>query len=189
MKYNFLNLLDDYLDAVRKTERNITEIEDWIDRPKPTVDVEPPTLPDRRDMLGRLDRLMELIPLILQTDSTRVITLLIQDPDVKAEIPGVEETQHILSHHGQDERKIEQLRIIESGIVSQVSGLLKNMKDKTGHGKRLLESTSIVFGSNLGNANSHAAHNLPSLFAGGGFNHGSYWPTINTTIQNSVISS
>lgn len=34
--------------------------------------------------------------------------------------------------------------------------------------------TSIVFGSNLGNANSHDAHNLPIMLAGGGFNHGTY---------------
>ena len=36
----------------------------------------------------------------------------------------------------------------------------------------MLDNTIILFGSNLGNANSHDWHNLPILLAGGGFRHG-----------------
>ena len=32
----------------------------------------------------------------------------------------------------------------------------------------------MLFGSNLGNANSHVATNLPILVAGGGFRHGQH---------------
>ncbi len=32
----------------------------------------------------------------------------------------------------------------------------------------------VLFGSNLGNANSHDWHNLPILLAGGGFRHGQH---------------
>jgi len=32
----------------------------------------------------------------------------------------------------------------------------------------------VLFGSNLGNANSHDTRNLPILLAGGGFKHGSH---------------
>jgi hypothetical protein len=32
----------------------------------------------------------------------------------------------------------------------------------------------VLFGSNLGNANAHDWRNLPVVFAGGGFKHGSY---------------
>jgi hypothetical protein len=32
----------------------------------------------------------------------------------------------------------------------------------------------VLFGSNLGNANSHDWRNLPVLLAGGGFKHGSH---------------
>ena len=38
----------------------------------------------------------------------------------------------------------------------------------------LLDQTQILFGSNLGNANSHNAENLPILIAGGGFTHGNH---------------
>ena len=42
------------------------------------------------------------------------------------------------------------------------------------NGQPLLEHTSILYGSNLGNASSHSWRNLPILVAGGGYRHGSY---------------
>jgi hypothetical protein len=39
---------------------------------------------------------------------------------------------------------------------------------------RLLDRTSVLFGSNLGNANAHDPSNLPIILAGGGYDHGRY---------------
>ena len=52
--------------------------------------------------------------------------------------------------------------------------LLRGLKSKTEAGSTLLDSTSVLFGSNLGNANAHTARNLPIFLAGGGFEHGQY---------------
>ncbi|MDB6120144.1 MAG: hypothetical protein JWO08_3925, partial [Verrucomicrobiaceae bacterium] len=41
-------------------------------------------------------------------------------------------------------------------------------------GDTLLDRTMILYGSNLGNANTHVTTNLPTLFAGGGFKHGQH---------------
>lgn len=38
----------------------------------------------------------------------------------------------------------------------------------------MLENTVMVFGSNLGNSNSHDRKNLPLLLSGGGFKHGQH---------------
>jgi len=38
----------------------------------------------------------------------------------------------------------------------------------------LLDRTMVLYGSNLGNANTHVTTNLPVLLAGGGFNHGQH---------------
>jgi hypothetical protein len=38
----------------------------------------------------------------------------------------------------------------------------------------MLDNTMVLFGSNLGNANSHDWRNLPILLAGGGFRHGQH---------------
>ncbi len=42
------------------------------------------------------------------------------------------------------------------------------------NGNSLLDQTSVLFGSNLGNASSHDWHNLPIILAGGRFKHGSH---------------
>ncbi len=52
--------------------------------------------------------------------------------------------------------------------------LLSNLKDNRELGASLLDNTSILFGSNLGNANAHHARNLPIFLAGGGYDHGRY---------------
>ena len=38
----------------------------------------------------------------------------------------------------------------------------------------MLDRTMILYGSNLGDANTHVTTNLPTLFAGGGFKHGQH---------------
>jgi hypothetical protein len=40
--------------------------------------------------------------------------------------------------------------------------------------ERLLDRTMILFGSNMGDANTHDNTNLPILLAGGGFKHGQH---------------
>jgi len=37
-----------------------------------------------------------------------------------------------------------------------------------------MDRTSVFLGTNLGDANSHSAKNLPVLLAGGGFKHGQH---------------
>ena len=167
--------LDDYYEAVRTAEQDLTEAGSWLKKPKPEVDAMPPTdLPDKADLLGRIELMVQLIPLILQTDSSRVVSLMIHDHSVVPNIPGVNADHHNLSHHGQDEAKIAQLKKIERGIVSNVGTLLSGLRERSDGDGSLLDSTTVLFGSNLGNANSHEPKHLPVLVAGGGFQHGQH---------------
>jgi len=169
------HLLDDYFNSIRESEVNLKEVAAWMDKPKPSVEAKPPKdILDPRDLLGRTKLLMDLIPLIVQTDSSRVVSLMIQDHYVVPIVEGVIANHHNLSHHGQDEGKIDQLERIEIGITKCFSGLLEQLKRKSETGSRLLDSTSVLFGSNLGNANAHATDNLPIFLAGGGFKHSGY---------------
>ena len=52
--------------------------------------------------------------------------------------------------------------------------LLTQLKAKKEGADTLLGNTSVLFGSNLGNANSHDPRNLPIFLAGGGYKHGRY---------------
>ena len=168
-------LLTDFLDSVRAAEATITEVQGWLDKPKPQVAAEPPAdIPDLRDLIGRAQLLMDMVPLIVQTDSTRVVSVMVQDHFVVPQVAGVTGNHHNLSHHGQDRSKIAQLEKIETEILGCFGSLLGQMKEKPEQGGTLLDNTSILFGSNLGNANAHHARNLPVFLAGGGFQHGRY---------------
>ena len=160
---------------MRKAEQDITQAQGWLDQPKPSTTRERPNdIHDRRDLVGRTQLLMNMIPLILQTDSSRVVTVMVQDHVVVPTIQGVTGEHHNLSHHGQDPAKINQLRLIESELVKCLGSLLTQLKRKTEAASRLIDETTILFGSNLGNANSHDPRNLPILLAGGGHRHGRF---------------
>ena len=169
------HLIDDYLESIRAAEKNIASTQGWMDKPKPVVDAEQPTdIMDKADIIGRAQRLMDLVPLIIQSDSSRVVSVMIQDHYAVPKVDGVTENHHNLSHHGQDQAKIKQLEKVESAIVSCFGSLLTQMKSKSEAGSTLLDQTSILFGSNLGNANAHDPRNLPTFLAGGGLQHGQY---------------
>lgn len=165
--------LDEYFSALRETEREFQIAESWLDRPKPIVDAPKPTdIEAEADIIGRTRLLMELVPLIFQTDSTRIVSLLIQGRTDVPPVDGVKLDHHNLSHHGQDEDKIAQLERIETELIKCFAAMLAALKAKQEQDRTLLDSTAVLLGSNLGNANSHDWHNLPILLAGGRFEHG-----------------
>ena len=168
-------VLDAYFEAVRIAERDLVEVQAWTKRPKPVVEATPPTdITDNADVVGRVKLLFDLIPLILATDSSRVVSVMIQDHQTVPKVAGVTADQHNLSHHGQDPGKIDQLKIVETEIVRRFGELLTALREQDDGDGSLLDHTTLLFGSNLGNANSHVAVKLPILLAGGGFKHGQH---------------
>ena len=160
--------LDEYLSAVRDLEGRLVQNEAWVQRPKPKVDAKPPTdIQARTDAIGKMNLMQDLIVLALQTDSTRTITLRLNGMNAVPEIEGVKNDWHNLSHHGQDEAKIEELKVIELAEFTAFAGFLTKLQAHS-----LLDSTSVLFGSNLGNASAHQTANLPLILAGGGYKHG-----------------
>jgi hypothetical protein len=165
--------LDEYFTSVRDLERRMVVSEEWSKKPKPKVDVKPPEnnyIP--ADLVGKTRLMFDLIHLALQTDSTRLITFMLLGTSDVPPIPGVSLGHHDLSHHGQDPKKIDQLRTIEIEKMKTVRELLEKLKKTEEQGESLLDRTMIFFSSNLGNASNHSSKNLPVLFAGGGFQHG-----------------
>ena len=69
---------------------------------------------------------------------------------------------------------VEQLALVELEIVRAWGDLLRGLKNTDDHGEALLDHTSVLLTSNLGNASSHDNRNMPVLFAGGGFRHGQH---------------
>ena len=167
--------LDDFFTSVRTAEEDLAEVKAWQQTKKPWVEAQQPTdVTDPADLIGRIKAMFSLIPLILETDSSRVVSLMIQDHGVVPQVEGVTSDHHNCSHHGQDESKIAQLKRIEVLIVEAFGEFMTDLKARTDTSGTLLDQTTVLFGSNLGNANSHTPDDLPILVAGGGLSHGEH---------------
>jgi hypothetical protein len=158
-------------------EQRLTTDEAWSKKPKPRVDAKPPQdIPNKADLIGRTRLLFDLTHLALQTDSTRLITIMLAGSTYAPPISGVTLGHHDLSHHGKDPGKLAQLKIVELETMKTVRDLLLKLKQTAEGDGSLLDQTMVYLGSNLGNASSHSVKNLPVLLAGGGFQHGRHLP-------------
>lgn len=166
--------LQQYFDSVREMEQRLLSSEQWQHRPKPEVTAPVPVdIDDRAELIARTDLMQEVIRLALETDSTRIVAMTIdQNANPKVNLEGVNEGHHSLTHHGQRKESVSQLKVIESEQLKSLARFLGGLQSSPEAGTNLLEQTMVLYGSNLGNANSHDNKNMPIILAGGGFRHG-----------------
>ena len=167
--------LNQYFEAVREAERRLAKAEAWAQKPKPKVDVQPPKDETyHRKIVESMRMMYDIMHLAIETDSTRFLTYNFAGMNSVPVIPGIDIDYHNLSHHGKDSSKIDQLTIVESAVVGEFSRFLKKLHESQEAAGSLLDSTMVLFGSNLGNASSHDTKNMPIVLAGGGFQHGQH---------------
>lgn len=167
--------LDEYLTAVRELEYRFQQSAGWATKPKPKTNATAPKdVTDKLDTIARQDLMYKMMALAFQSDSTRTITFQIGGMNAVPKIQGVSNDWHNLSHHGKDPEKIEELKIIERAEFESFNRFLTKLRSIEENGQSLLDSTSIMYGSNLGNASSHSPRNLPIIVAGGNYKHGTY---------------
>ena len=167
--------VDEYFTSVRELERRMVTAQEWALKPKPKVDAKPlQNNMNSVDLLGKTKLLFELTHLALQTDSTRLVNMLLLGTSGVPPVPGVTMGHHDLSHHGQDPAKLEQLKKVELGVMNLTQELLTKLKKTQEEGDTLLDRTMVFFSSNLGSAASHSTKDLPVILAGGGFKHGQH---------------
>jgi hypothetical protein len=184
--------LEQYFQSVRELEGRLQRNIEWENRPKPKVDYpQPKDIADANEVIARSKLMFDLIRLALQTDSTRVVTLSLSTFSVVPHVPGVKSETHGLTHHGNEPDKIAELKKIEEAQMTAFGDLLKAFLSVNETGGTLLDRTQILYGSCLGNANSHSNQNLPLILAGGGFKHGQHLTfdtTNNTPMANLFVS-
>ena len=171
--------LDQYFTSVRDLEQRMEMSKDWEKRPKPRVNVPAPIDPaSPKEYMDKVKLMYDMARLAFETDSTRSISLLLDsvnsptielDPEVK-----LTDAYHNLSHHGKSETKLAQLKAIDRWHMKLLGELFNDLKAVKEDGDTLFDRTMVLYGSNLGNANTHVTTNLPTLFAGGGFRHGQH---------------
>ena len=171
--------LDQYFTSVREVEQRLQTAGEWEQRPKPTTTQTPPRdIGDSKRFFDKLRLMLDLTQLAFESDSTRIITLIVDTFRAPVfRLPNQEETTdtyHRLSHHGQDEEKLRQLEAADREHLVQLRKLIGDLAAKPENGRRMLDHTMVLYGSNLGDANIHDTTNLPILLAGGGFRHGQH---------------
>jgi hypothetical protein len=162
------NKLDEYFTSVRDVEKGIARRRRWIDVPKPEAMMKQP---QNRNMVEDLPLLYDLIVMALQTNATKIATLEIGGDFNPADL-GVRGGYHSLSHHGQLQERIDALITLETYQIEQFVRFVKKLAVTVDDAGPLIDTTTVLFGSGMGDANSHTNQNLPIVLAGGDFSHG-----------------
>lgn len=162
--------LDEYFTSIRDVEKRLELRQRWagLAKPKPPFD-----RPENKNKVRDLPLLYELIALALQTDSTRIATLEIGGDFLPQDL-GIDKSYHGLSHHGNDEAAIKHLITLETYQIEEFGKFITRLSKMDDGDRTLLDSTAVLFGSGIGDANSHKNSDLPIVLAGGGYRHGEF---------------
>jgi BMFP domain-containing protein YqiC len=170
--------LDQYFTSVRDLEQRMQMSKEWERKPKPRIDAPVPLDPaSPREYMEKVKLMYDMARLAFETDSTRSISLMLDSVNSPAIEFGDHKTTdgyHNLSHHGRSAEKLAQLKSIDEWHMKLLNNLFTDLKNVREDGETLFDRTMVLYGSNLGNANTHVTTNLPTLFAGGGFRHGQH---------------
>ena len=162
--------IDSYRAVIAKLEKQLQHEEFWLKAKKPEV---PNSLSEDAEFpfSTKVRNLLELSKLALQTDSTRILTLSLDWIYGAIKVPGATGGWHTLSHHGGKKDALEKLSRIEIDLLKHLNQFLTDL-DQIPEGRgTLLDHTTVLIGSNFGDASNHTCNNLPTIIAGGGYKH------------------
>src|SRR5688572_16286239 len=170
--------LDQYFTSVRDLEQRMQMAREWERMPKPKVSAPVPLDPaDPKAYMEKVKLMYDMARMAFETDSTRSIALLldsVNSPAIEFGDVKTSDGYHNLSHHGKSKEKLAQLKAIDEWHMKLLAELFTELKAVKEDGESLLDRTMILYGSNLGNANTHVTTNMPTILAGGGFKHGQH---------------
>lgn len=167
--------LDEYLESIRDIEKRIERagreqrLEGW--RPglsKPDMQRPGDTLP--QDVPEHMKLMLDLIVLAFRMDKTRIATLMLNNDLSQMNfkfVEGVKGALHLdLTHNGKAPEAEAMYLKTNQYHVQQFAYLLKRFKQVDDGGQSLLDSSILLFGSNLFDGDAHGADQMPLLLAG-----------------------
>jgi len=156
--------LDQYQTSVRELENRLHSAQEWEYRAKPKVEANAPEENmDPKQFVERTEMMFDVMKLALETDSTRIISLMIDTTVI-----------HNITHHGNRPEVLAELKGHEQRQFDALNRFLTAMNETVEQDSTLLDQTMVLYGTCMGSANSHSNDNLPVLLAGGGFQHGQH---------------
>ncbi|MGC6492752.1 MAG: DUF1552 domain-containing protein [Myxococcota bacterium] len=170
--------LDQYTTALRELEVRIEQTADLACEAGP-----PPTE-------HTLDAMCALIALAFECDLTRVVSFMWNNEGTNTGHPelGIPDAYHGLSHHNYDPDILAQLTTIQTwqaqSFVDSMVVRLASMTDLDGN--TLLDNTTILYGSGMGDSHYHDNFDLPSLLLGGThtFAHGHHMMAVDAPLAD-----
>lgn len=164
--------LDEYLHSVRTVEADIERTlnppqRSWVPPQPPELRPPAPGLPRRRDQ--HLKLMIDLCVLALQTDTTRVATLMTAHGFSRQNfsfLPGVSSDHHGMSHHKNQPGPIREYTTVSRWYIQQLAYMLRKMKSIDEGNGSLLDNTLVLYGSGMKDGNGHVRTDLPIILAG-----------------------
>lgn len=160
--------LDQYLTGVRDLETRIQKTEQLPQVEDPET-ATPAGIPP--SYAEHIQLMFDTLHLAFQTDATRVATLLLAHDGSNRSFTeiGISEGHHELSHHFNNEEKIQKISDIDLWYVKQFAQFLQKLEaTKDVDGNSLLHNSMILYGSGNADGNRHTHSNLPLILAGAG---------------------
>jgi len=169
--------LDEYLESIRDIEKRIDRAsqEERLEGWKPTLSQ--PNMPRPQDELPQdvpehMRLILDLIVLAFQMDKTRIATCMLNNDLSQMNfgfLDGVQGSLHLdLTHNGRDPELEAMYLKTNQFHVQQFAYLLNRLKAIDEGGQSLLDSSLLMFCSNLFDGDKHQADEMPIVLAGRG---------------------
>ncbi|MGH7553130.1 MAG: DUF1552 domain-containing protein [Longimicrobiales bacterium] len=158
----------DYLDSVREIEQRVQKLEANAKSLRDDLPGAPLGPPE--DFGGLLDIQFEMIALSFQTNRTRVATMKMVEEASMRTYPNldVHEAFHPTSHWGGFPDRIANLKKIQNYHTAVFAKFIKRLEGMREGSGNVLDSSLILFGSNMANSDAHNNDPLPQAIIGRG---------------------
>ncbi|MBM3770900.1 MAG: DUF1552 domain-containing protein [Acidimicrobiia bacterium] len=156
----------EYLDSVRDIERRIQKAEEQNANELPLVD-QPMGIPT--DYAEHAKLMMDLLAMAYQTDLTRISTFMLAREVSSRAYPevGVSDSHHPLSHHQDEQAKLERLHKINEYHFRQFAHLVQKLASTPEGDGTMLDNTLFLYGTGISDSNTHFHDDLPIALIGG----------------------
>jgi hypothetical protein len=159
-------MLSDYLESVNEIERRIQKME--------ARDLSHVAIPDAPGagtlpIDQHLNLLYDLIALSYQANMTRIFSFMMAAEVSGQTYPniGVPDAFHPLSHHNNEQAKLDKLVKIQNYHTSVFAKFLDKLAKMPDGDGTMLEHSLFLYGSNMSNSNAHNHYPLPTSLVGG----------------------
>jgi hypothetical protein len=159
-------IFDEYLSNIREVELQLDRMESRLSTLTGNPD-SPIGLPEAFD--DHMSVTYNLMHLAWQGDITRVFTFMIghEPTDRSYAHIGCPETHHSISHHGNDNEKLEKYQKIGTYQIVKFAEFLDKLKATREGDGTLLDHSLLYWGSGMSNGNAHDRANPPAVLIGG----------------------